>query len=237
VSTYVLVHGSYHGGWCWEKVVPLLRRSGHDALAPDLPTHGEDGTPVSEASLDGYAEHVCGVLDSLPEPAILVGHSMAGAVISRVAELRPDAIEALVYLCGYLLRAGESMRQVSEADDEGLLMPNMVVAPDRGTVSILPDAARDVFYGDCSEEDAGRAGARLRPAPVAPLLTPMGVTKENFGRVPRVYVETALDRAISPAAQRRMHTALPCRKVVTMETGHSPFYAAPEALVAELVSL
>lgn len=237
MSTYVLVHGSYHGGWCWENVVPLLRNAGHEVLAPDLPAHGEDATPASEASLEGYAERVCGVLDSLPGPAILVGHSMAGAVISRAAELRPDGIETLVYLCGYLLRDGETMRQVSEADEEGLLVPNMVVDPDLGAVAIRKEAARDIFYGDCAAEDAERAEARLRSDPVAPLLTPMGVTEENFGRVPRVYGETAFDRAISPATQRRMHDALPCRKVVTMETGHSPFYSAPEDLASELVSL
>lgn len=233
----MLVHGSYHGGWCWEEVVPLLLQAGHDVFAPDLPAHGEDGTPASGVSLDGYAERVCGVLDSLPEPAIPVGHSMAGAVISRAAELRPDGIETLVYQCAYLLRDGETMRQVSEADDDALLVPNMVVAPDRKTVSIRPDAVRDIFYSDCPEENAERAEACLRPDPIAPLLTPMVVTEKNFGRVPRVYVETALDRAISPAAQRRMHAALPCQKVVTMETAHSPFYAAPENLVAGLVSL
>lgn len=237
MSTYVLVHGTYHGGWCWEEVVALLRSAGHEVLAPDLPAHGEDATPASDASLEGYAERVCGVLDSLPGPAILVGHSMAGAVISRAAELRPDGIETLVYLCAYLLRDGETMRQVSETDDDALLMPNVVVAPDRKTLTVRPDAVRDIFYGDCPEEDAERAEARLRPDPIAPFLTPMAVTEENFGRVPRVYVETTLDRAISPAAQRRMHAALPCRKVVTMETDHFPFYAAPEDLVEELVSL
>jgi pimeloyl-ACP methyl ester carboxylesterase len=237
MSTYVLVHGSYNGGWCWEEVVPLLRSAGHEALAPDLPAHGEDDTPASEASLEGYVERVCDVLGSIPGPAILVGHSMAGAVIRRVAELRPDAVETLVYLCGYLLGDGETMRQVSEADDGGLLVPNMVVDLDRGTVAVRPDAARDIFYNDCSKEDAERAEARLCPDPIAPILTPMSVTEENFGQVPRVYVETAFDRTISPTAQRRMHAALPCRKVVTMKTGHSPFYAAPKDLVAELVSL
>lgn len=237
MSTYVLVHGSYHGGWCWEEVVPLIRNAGHEVIAPDLPAHGADGTPASEASLEGYAQRVCGVLDSLSGPAILVGHSMAGAVISRAAELRPDGIKTLVYLCGYLLRDGETMRQVSEADEEGLLVPNMVFDPDRGTVAIRKEAARDVFYGDCGADDAGQAEARLRPDPVAPLLTPMAVTEGNFGRVPRVYVEAASDKAISPAAQRRMHAALPCRKVVTMETDYSPFYSAPGDLVSELVSL
>ncbi len=66
MTSYVLIHGSWHGGWSWEKVVPLLERAGHDVEAPDLPGHGNDETPISEISLQTYADRVCRVLDEQP---------------------------------------------------------------------------------------------------------------------------------------------------------------------------
>ena len=90
MSTYVLIHGSWHGAWCWYKVVPRLEQAGHTALAIDLPGHGRDWTPPQDVSMQTYVDSVCGVLDTLPEPAILVGHSRGGIVISQVAESRRE---------------------------------------------------------------------------------------------------------------------------------------------------
>src|SRR3990172_12780518 len=83
MSTYIFVHGAWHGGWCWYKVVPLLERAGHRVLAPDLPSLGKDKTPVSEVSLALWAEHLCRLLEAEREPAVLVGHSRGGIVISE----------------------------------------------------------------------------------------------------------------------------------------------------------
>ncbi len=98
MSTFVLVHGAWHGAWCWEKVVPLLQEAGHGVVVPDLPGHGEDGMPISELSMRGYADRVIRTVDEQPEPVVLVGHSMGGIVVSLVAEARPDRLKKLVYL-------------------------------------------------------------------------------------------------------------------------------------------
>lgn len=82
-----------------------------------------------------------------------------------------------------------------------------------------------------------RAKERLQPQVLAPFATPVGVSEENFGHVRRTYIECVQERAIGPATQKRMHTELPCEKVVSMETSHSPFLSAPEELVSHLVSL
>ena len=78
MSTYVLIHGSWHGGWCWDKTVALLKEAGHQALAPDLPGHGQDKTPVAEITLARFVARVGEILEAQPEPVILVGHSMGG---------------------------------------------------------------------------------------------------------------------------------------------------------------
>ena len=86
MSTYVLVHVSWGGAWCWDRVAPLLEQAGHHVVAFDLPAHGEDTTPVEQVTLASYTDRVVAVLDAQSEPVILVGHSHGGVVITQVAE-------------------------------------------------------------------------------------------------------------------------------------------------------
>jgi len=237
MATYVLIHGAWHGSWCWDKVVPLLQKKGHKVEAPDLPGHGKDKTPIREVSLQAYADRVCKILDAQSEPVILLGHSMGGIVISQTAEYRPEKIKTLVYLTAFLLQNGEFLLQVAGGDTEALVLPNLVMAEDQSFATVKEEAIKQVFYGDCSDEDVARAKKLLVPQAAAPFGTPINITEKNFGRIPRVYIECLRDKAISPSVQKKMYNTLPCRKVVTLDTSHSPFFSAPEALVGHLVSL
>ena len=89
ISTYILVHGAWHGGWCWDKVVPLLEARGHTVLAPDLASLGNDRTPLAEVSLAGWRDQIVDLISAQTEPVILVGHSRGGVVISEIAEKNP----------------------------------------------------------------------------------------------------------------------------------------------------
>jgi pimeloyl-ACP methyl ester carboxylesterase len=237
MSTFVLVHGAWHGRWSWDKVVPRLEEAGQKVEAPDLPGHGDDKTPVPEVSLQSYADRVCQVIDRQSEPVILVGHSMGGIVISQAAEQCPEKTETLVYLSGFLLPNGTSLVELSQSDTDSAVMQNLVVNEAEGVVTVREEARREAFYGDCSDEDVAWAKARLMPQPLAPLVTPVKITEENFGRIARVYIECLRDRAITPSTQRKMYTSLPCEKIISMDTSHSPFLSAPEELVSHLVSL
>jgi pimeloyl-ACP methyl ester carboxylesterase len=237
MSTYVLVHGAWHGGWCWDKIVPLLQQAGHTAVALDLPGHGKDQTPVSAVSLDAYVDRVREAVDAQAEPVILVGHSMAGVVISQTAEDCPDKLEALVYLCAFLPGNGESLSDWSRRDTQCLLPAASVVSQDRTYSMVREDAVKEIFYGDCADEDVTYAQSHLRPQATAPVRTPLRTTDENFGRVPRVYIETLHDRALSISLQRQMYTAAGCDKVITMDTSHSPFFSEPEVLAGHLLTV
>lgn len=237
MSSYVLVHGAWHGGWCWDKVVPLLEKKGHKVEAPDLPGHGKDRTPISEISLQAYADRICGILDAQPEPVILVGHSMGGAVIAQAGEYRPEKIKFLIYVTAYLLQNGESMTQVFMQDTESSLGSAIIMAENQTYMTLRDDTVKEVFYGDCSDPDVARAKSLFVPQALAPSATPVITTEENFGRLPRVYIECLRDRVISPSVQKKMYTALPCKKVISMDTSHSPFFSAPEDLVTHLTSL
>jgi pimeloyl-ACP methyl ester carboxylesterase len=237
MSTYVLIHGAWHGGWCWDKVVLLLEQEGHTVVAPNLPGHGNDKTPISEISLQSYANSVCKVIDAKSEPVILVGHSMGGVVISQAAEYRPEKIKKLVFLAAFLLQNGEFLLQQAEPDTDSLVLPNLIMAEDQSYLTWKENAFKEALYGDCSEEDVTRAKSLLVPQASAPLATPVNTTPDNFGRVPRVYITCNRDRAISPSFQEKMYNNLPCEKLIKMDTSHSPFFSAPEELASHLLSL
>ncbi|MCZ6645531.1 MAG: alpha/beta fold hydrolase [SAR324 cluster bacterium] len=236
-KTFVLVHGSWHGSWCWDKVVPLLRQGGHGVVAVDLPGRAGDPTPAREITLDSLAEKICHVIARQSRPVVLVGHSMGGIAVTQAAEMCAEKIETLVYVCGFLLQNGHTLAEVYHAAGQGLTQTNLIADEGQGTVFFTNDAPlREIFYHDCSDEDFKRAKALLVPEPAAPRRTPGQTSDGRFGRIPRVYVETLQDKSIPPSLQKRMYSDLPCRKVFSMTTGHSPFFAAPRELADYLIA-
>jgi pimeloyl-ACP methyl ester carboxylesterase len=231
--TYVLVHGGWHGAWAWDSAVPLLEAAGDVAVAPTLPAHGSDGTPPAQATLDGYVQAVVAAIDAQDQPVVLVGHSMAGAIVSMAAEARPERVRLLVYLAAVLLEDGKSVTSVTANDPESVLGQHLSFNPD-GTFSIDPNFARESLYGDCSQADADAAIARLGTEPIVPLATPIHVTDAAWGSVPRIYIHTLEDKAIGPSAQETMYSTLPCQSVVAMQTSHSPFYCGAADFVQRL---
>lgn len=237
MSVIVLVAGAWHGAWCWERLTPLLAGAGHRVLTPELPGTGAEGSDPATATLEVWARAVTDVLTRQPEPVTLVGHSRGGLVISRVAELAPDRLRGLVYLAAYLLPAGAQIAATAR-DDAGSLVPaNLLPAASGITCTLRAEVVRDAFHGDCDAATATWAASRLTPEPLKPLVTPLRVSAERFGRVPRAYIECTRDRTISLGEQRRMREAWPCEPVVTLESDHSPFLSHPRELAEALQAL
>jgi pimeloyl-ACP methyl ester carboxylesterase len=237
MSAFVLVHGAWHGAWCWYKVVPLLRRQGHTVVAFDLPAHGVDKRPVSEGTLPNYAARVCAALDECREPAVLVGHSMGGAVISQAAELRSQKVSKLVFVAAFLMPAGITFAEVAQKDTASIGSKYISFTADQSAAFVDRSAVRELFYGDCGDEDVALAQSLLVPISTSIYAASLRTTSGNFGRIPRVYIECTLDKAISIGAQRAMHLALPCERVVTLESSHSPFLSMPERLADALLNV
>jgi pimeloyl-ACP methyl ester carboxylesterase len=236
MASFVLVHGAWHGGWCWNHVAPLLRAVGHRVLTPDLQAHGSDTTPFDEVTLDRYADRICELAESEAESVVLVGHSMGGGVITQAAERCASSIAALVYLAAYMPGPGSSIGQQAMADTSSLLWNHIVLDPVSGTAELDLSVTIECFYEDCSADDVSFAHERLMPrSPLQPLITPVDVSAECWGRVPRVYIECTKDRTVTIEMQRRIHRAWPCTKVFTLDTHHSPFFSQPRELVQSLL--
>ena len=217
-------------------MAPLLRKEGHRAIALDLPGHGTDRTPLAEVSLSSYVDDVCEEIDGSPSPVILVGHSRGGIVISQTAERRPHKIAKLVYLAAFLIPNGKPMLPTALSDKDSLITANLEVNEKEGWHMPRRSAFRSALYHDCSDEDVELATSLLTREPNAPVATPLNLTPENFGVVERVYIETLDDRGLTNQLQKKMYSALPCKRILSMRTSHSPFLSRPKELVSNLLA-
>ncbi len=112
MARIVLVHGAFGRAACWDRVAPGLRAAGHSVEAIDLPGAGDDPTPVEEITLDRYAQRACEALAGGP-PAVLVGHSMGGMVVTQAAARSPEHVARLVYVAAFLPSDGQSLIDIT----------------------------------------------------------------------------------------------------------------------------
>jgi pimeloyl-ACP methyl ester carboxylesterase len=235
MATFVLVHGSFYGSWSWREVVPRLEQLGHRVVTLDLPAHGTDRTPIEHATLPGYVEAVARVVRAQDRLPILVGHSMGGP-IAGLAEAEPASTAALVFVAGLLPPNGAPMVQALERFDPEYLA-QAIWAPDRRSVRISPEGTREFLCSLCPREVADEVVRRMIQEPIAPYETPIEMTDESFGRVPRYYVETLRDKVVPLSLQRSIQAQVGFKRVFSLDTDHAPFFSAPEALTSCLDSV
>lgn len=231
MTTFALVHGGYHGAWCWEQLTPPLQQAGHGVVTMELPL--ED----SSATFDTYSDIVCAALDDCDDDVVLVGHSYAGNTIPLVAARRP--LRHLVYLCAMIPDVGRSLAE-QLADKPEMLNG----AYERG-LSALDDQmcqrwtdrgiARDLFYYDCDEQTAQAALDRLRPQSVNPAMFPFSLIEHP--KLPTTYVVCSDDRMLRPewsvkAVRERLDAEL-----IELSGGHSPMLSQPQVLADLLLRL
>ena len=230
MSTFILIHGSWHSSWNWHKVVPILENQGHKAIPIDLPAMGRDKTPVKEVTLELAVQKLLDVIDNEDEKVILLGHSKNGIMISQAAEYRPQKIEKLIYLAAYLIPNGKTQAEYSALDTQGVLKPYVTRIPETNSHILQPEIYKEGLYHDCDNDISEMAKYILSNESVATGITPLQLTDKNYGSVPRYYIECTEDRAVTPFIQRLMYTESPCVKVFQMATSHSPFFSKPEEL-------
>jgi len=234
-----MIHGAWHGGWCFDPLRSRLEEAGHVLVAPDLPGMGGDEAALGRVTLDDWAQFTADACAAQrPGPVVLCGHSRGGLVISQAAEAAPEAIDALVYICAMLLPSGMS-RAAWKADR----VPNpdfeaIVAETDGGAgTRVDPAGAAAVFAQRSPSALAAAAAERLVAEPSRPRATPLRLTEGRYGSVPRHYIECLDDRAIPLADQRRMQAMQPCASVTALYADHSPFLSAPAALADALLSI
>lgn len=229
-ATIVLVPGGFTGAWMWADVAAQLETQGFDAVALELPTTGEDS-----AGADFYADAraVRAVLDRLEAPALLCGHSYAGAVITQAAGGPHPAVGHLVYLTAAVPAVGDSMislMSAAAANAREDLEGEGVTFREDGLAILDREGARRALFNDCSPERAEDGLDRLRPANLAGGDQPL--TTAAWTDLPATYIRGSEDRmpeAIAPAFLDQRP------EIVEIPAGHCPNWSQPE-LVTELLA-
>jgi pimeloyl-ACP methyl ester carboxylesterase len=231
-TRFLLLHGSWHGAWCWYKVAPRLRAHG-EVHAPNLPGRGAR-TPF--VTLGTMVRAVMPLLDD-EHPTTVVAHSRYGVLATALAELRPRAVARVVYLAAYMLQSGQRVADVFPQDDGSLLRPHVRTNPLAVSDALSPTIWREGLYADCAEDDVALASTLLSAEPSWPALTRVRTTRERFGAVPRAYLRLTQDRAVSPALQDRLIDALPPGRVESVDASHSAYFSQPDTLVRAILSV
>lgn len=222
MATIVLVHGAWHGSWCWRRVTPLLEKRGLAVRTVDLPSVGARPGAGTDLSADAAALET--VIESVGGPVVLCGHSYGGMVISRAASER---VTRLVYLCAFMPLEGESLVSIRG----GRHMP-WIQLLEGGLTLPDPAQAEAVFYSDCDAQTALWAKSQIRPQSGAPFDEP--VPRPAWRSTPSTYVVCANDMALPAEAQRNVF-APRATETIELQASHSPFLSQPDA-VADLLA-
>ena len=237
-ATFVLVHGAWHSGACWQRVADLLAAQGCNVLTPDLPGHGANALPLMKVTLKAYVDSLLDLLDGLPEPVTLVGHSMAGIVVSEVAARRPQKIARLVYLCAYLPRDGESLFDLVALNRShepfSAIELAIEISDDKRSCTIASDQIIPLFYPLAETDVAEKQKTKFAPQAMLPLATKVKLEEMGWAQLKRTYILCAQDKVIPVHHQRRMLTRQHCDVLLQLDADHSPFVSCPEQLALVL---
>jgi pimeloyl-ACP methyl ester carboxylesterase len=224
-----LVHGAYHGAWCWDLLRPELERLGHRVIVMDL--------PISDPALGAaeYARTVESALEPGSEP-VLVGHSMAGLVVPLVAANRP--IRRLIFLAAYLPSPGQSANEQRRTEPiDGRVAPSTSEWIDVGedVWMVGPKTATELFFPDATPAVARWATQRLRPQSYRVMneTTPLTTWPDVESRS----IVCRDDRAINPAWVRAASRDRLGVDPVELSGGHSPFLTRPVELALAIDQL
>ena len=235
--TYVLVHGAWADESAWGFVRNQLAIKAN-VVVVNLPSHGVELTPADQVTLNDYVKTVTDAINAQAGKVTLVGHSMAGMIISQVAENIPSKIEKLVYVSAYLPQNGEDLLILSGQDKQSLVGGALEFTSDYSAATIKKDMIAPAVCADCSDFMKEVLVKYHHAEPAKPLGEKVALTKANFEGVPKYYIHTTQDNAVGYDLQKQMVKANgTIKKTFEMNTSHLPFVVEPQEFINILTSI
>ncbi len=244
MATFVLVHGAYHGGWCWRKTATILRLAGHVVYTPTLTGLGERTHLASrETTLDTHIQDIASILEFEDlDPVILIGHSYGGFVVSGVAEKVPERLRLLVFVDALIPHDGASageqfgpdalaaLQRAAEVEGHGWLVPITVGIPDPATATSI--------FGVTKEADLKWMREKLnRFHPLACFTQKIRLGRHDPSIVPRFVIECVQPGQRGRATQQAKLAREARWGYHQIVSGHDVMIAQPRRLASALCSL
>ena len=193
-KTYVLVHGAWHGAWSWQTVKQKMEQSDSNVITFDLPGHGNDKTDIPQVTFDSYVGKVKQEITKLNTSVILVGHSLAGYIVSKVAEDMPNSIEKLVFVSAMIPNNQKTVFDTLKEDAGSELLQNLIFAEDQSWATVNEETLKNVVYNGATDEQIAKAAPQLVRQATQPFFIPVTTTENNFGKIDKTYIVCEKDK-------------------------------------------
>lgn len=236
MTRFLLIHGSWHGAWCWHKVAPRLEGLGHSVVVPDLLGRGAKRRAAQLVSLAAMVRDIGKYLQQDQKTTIVV-HSRYGILASALSEAYPDRIERVVYLASYMIPNQKRAARYFKADRGSALTPYVTISKTGFWDELHPDIYREGLYHDCAVEDVVLASSLLCREPLRPALSKLTLSGDRYGTIPRAYIRLTEDRAVTPAIQDKCIDQVGVDRVESINASHSAYFSKPDELSQKILSV
>lgn len=233
MKNILFIHGAWGGAWEFQEFVETLNQKGLNAHAIDLPGHGQNKALIPEVTMEAYVSQVIEAIQAIDGQIILVGHSLAGAIISQVGERIPEKIERLIYVAATLPKNGESVIGLMSSDPDGQLLPKIVFSEDKSFATLKLEDIKDLLLHDVKESERVSILApklEIKQA-TEPFMATIELTEAAFGSIPKSYIRASLDKVLSTSLQDRMISGWEVEQVFTLDSGHFPMMSMPDHFI------
>lgn len=234
MTNFLLIHGAMRGAWLWDKLMPLLMKGGGNPIAIDLPGHGDRTAESSFTTMSTYIDDVIQLIrkENLKD-LVLVGHSMSGIVISKVAEEVPERIKHLVYLAAVVPKNSEALIDLLAKERQEVIRKLQGKAKEVfGTL----DQLRPMYFTDLEGEERESYLRQLTPQPLAVFFEKIQFKEFPKIPVPKTYILGLQDRSLPPDLTRKFAERLEVTPV-EIDAGHDLMVSRPGEVANVLLGL
>ena len=218
---FVLIHGAWHGGWCWDGVIKELEKAGHKAIAPTMPGHKKEDDR-SNICLNDYIEKIMETLGQV----VLVGHSSAGFLVQSVAAKIPEKIDHLIFNNAFILPDGQCQFDIVPPDVAQGMTQAAKASPDN-CVPVMEDFIRNVLMADASVDEQTELISRLVPQPLALFTSPISIKGFPKGGFKKTVLFCKKDMSLPDGAYLGMALELGKHNLIELDLGHEGLFTHP----------
>lgn len=233
---FILIHGAWQEGSCWEPLANQLTLKGHTVSCPNLPGHGQNVIPLSKVTYELYYKSIEEEIINYKggKELVLVAHSMSGILAAPLLDEYSERISHLFLIGALVAQAGKSLKDITLSGGQSDIPSLLSINKENNTQSLDPKKVKKAFYHDCIDEIANLAVSKLQAQPMEPLTK--CITWKDSGKTvsKRTYIFCENDNIVHPTTQQKILEDYPC-KTIKLQSGHFPFLSQTEKMVEILV--